>query len=47
MPLTTGEIPVQLLMDSPVSPQEIEPRITVRVFEAVHQPESSPRGRAV
>jgi hypothetical protein len=47
MPLTTADISVQLLMDSTVSLQEIEARITARVFEAVHQPERGPAVRAV
>jgi hypothetical protein len=47
MPLTTADISVQLLMGSTVSLQEIEARITARVFEAVHQPERGPVVRAV
>jgi hypothetical protein len=47
MPLTTADIGNQLLMDSTVSLQEIEARITARVFAAVHQPERGPAVRAV
>ena len=47
MPLTTGEISVQQLMDSAVSPQEIEARITVRIFEALHRLERSPSVQTV
>lgn len=48
MPLTTANIGIQLLMDiSTVSLQEIEARITARVFAAVHQPERGPAVRAV
>ena len=47
MPLSTGDISVQLLMDSTVSLQEIEALITARVFEAVHHPERGPAARAV
>jgi hypothetical protein len=35
MPLTAADIGTQLLMDSTVSLQEIEARITARVFAAV------------
>ena len=41
-PLTTADIGIQLLMDSTVCLQEIEARITPRVFAAVHNPERSP-----
>ena len=37
----------QLLMDSTVCLQEIEARITARVFAAVHHPERGPAVRAV
>ena len=47
MPLTTADIGTQLLMDSTVNLQEIEARITARVFAAVHQPERGPVVRAV
>jgi hypothetical protein len=47
MPLTTADIGIQLLMDSTVSLQEIEARITARVFAAVHHPERGPAVRAV
>ena len=47
MPLTTADIGIQLLMDSTVSLQEIEARLTARVFAAVHQPERGPAVRAV
>ena len=39
MPLTTADIGTQLLMDSTVNLQEIEARITARVFAVVNQPE--------
>lgn len=41
-PLSTADIGIQLLMDSTVSLQEIEARITARVFAALHNPERSP-----
>jgi len=47
MPLTTADIGIQLLMDATVSLEEIEARITARVFAAVHQPERGPAVRAV
>jgi hypothetical protein len=47
MALTTADIGIQLLMDSTVSLQEIEARITARVFAAVHHPERGPAVRAV
>jgi hypothetical protein len=47
MPLTTADIGTQLLMDSTDSLQEIEARITARVFEAVHQPDRGPAVPAV
>lgn len=47
MPLTTADIGIQLLIDSTVSLQEIEARMTARVFAAVHQPERGPAVRAV
>ena len=47
MPLTTADIGIQLLMDSTVNLQEIEARVTARVFAAVHQPERGPAVRAV
>lgn len=37
----------RLLIDSTDSLQEIEARITARVFAAVHQPERGPAVRAV
>jgi hypothetical protein len=46
-PLTTADIGIQLLMDSTVNLQEIEARITARVFAAVHHPERGPAVRAV
>jgi hypothetical protein len=47
MALTTADIGTQLLMDSTDSLQEIEARITARVFEAVHQPDRGPAVPAV
>lgn len=47
MPLTTADIGTQLLMDSTVNLQEIEARMTARVFAAVHHPERGPAVRAV
>ena len=47
MPLTTADIGIQLLMDSTVSLQEIEARLTALVFSAVHHPERGPAVRAV
>jgi hypothetical protein len=47
MALTTADIGTQLLMDSTDSLQEIEARITARVFEAVHHPERGPTVRKV
>jgi hypothetical protein len=47
MPLTIADIGTQLLMDSTVCLQEIEARITARVFAAVHQAERGPAVRAV
>ena len=47
MPLTTADIGIQLLMDSTANLQEIEARITARVFAAVHHPECGPAVRAV
>ena len=47
MPLTTADIGTQLLMDSTANLQEIEARITARVFAAVHHPERGPAVRAV
>ena len=47
MPLTTADIGIQLLMDSTVNLQEIDARITARVFAAVHHPERGPAVRAV
>ena len=47
MALTTADIGTQLLMDSTDSLQEIEARITARVFEAVHQPDCGPAVPAV
>ncbi|MFN9870341.1 MAG: hypothetical protein ACK55E_02755 [Cyanobacteriota bacterium] len=46
MPLTTADIGIQLLMYSTVNLQEIEARLTARVFAAVHQPERGPAMRA-
>ncbi|APD47227.1 hypothetical protein KQ302_03490 [Synechococcus sp. CS-602] len=47
MPLTTSDISIQLLMDSTVSLQEIEARITAGVFTAVHNPDREPAVRQV
>jgi hypothetical protein len=47
MALMTADIGIQLLMDSTANLQEIEARITARVFAAVHQPERGPAVRAV
>ena len=47
MSLTTADIGIQLLMDSTVSLQEIEARLTARVFAAMHQPERGPAVLAV
>lgn len=47
MALTTADIGIHLLMDSTVILQEIEARITARVFAAVHQPERGPDVRVV
>jgi hypothetical protein len=47
MALTTADNGTQLLMDSTDSLQEIEARITARVFEAMHQPERGPAVPAV
>ena len=47
MPLSTAYIGTQLLMDCTVSLQEIEARLTSRVFAVVHHPEHSPAARAV
>lgn len=47
MAMTTADIGTQLLMDSTDSLQEIEARITARVFEAVHQPDRGPAVPAV
>jgi hypothetical protein len=47
MALTTADIGTQLLIDSTDSLQEIEARITARVFEAVHQPDRGPAVPAV
>lgn len=45
MDLSTADISIQLLMDSIVSLQEIECRVTARVFAAVHNPERGPAVR--
>ena len=47
MPLTIADVGTQLLMDCRVCLQEIEARITARVFAAVHHPERGPAVRAV
>ena len=47
MPLSIANIGIQLLMDSTVSLQEIEARLTARVFAAVHHPERGPAVRQV
>ncbi len=47
MALTTADIGIQLLIDSTVNLQEIESRMTARVFAAVHHPERGPAVRAV
>jgi hypothetical protein len=47
MALTIADIGTQLLMDSTDSLQEIEARITARVFGAVHHPERGPTVRKV
>jgi hypothetical protein len=47
MPLTTADIGTQLMTDCTVSLQEIEARVTARVFAAVHHPERGPAVRAV
>jgi hypothetical protein len=47
MPLTTAYIGIQLLMDSMVSLQEFEARLSARVFAAVQHPERGPAVRAV
>jgi hypothetical protein len=47
MPLTTADIGTQLMMECTVSLQEIEARITARVFAAVNHPERGPAVRAV
>jgi len=47
MPHTTADIGIQLLMNSTVSLQENEARITARVFATVHHPEGGPAVRAV
>jgi hypothetical protein len=44
-PLSTADIGIQLLMDTTVSLQEIEARITARVFAAAAQPRTQPSGR--
>jgi hypothetical protein len=45
MALSTADISIQLLMDSTSALQEIESRITARVFSAVHNPEQGPAVR--
>ena len=47
MPLTTADIGIQRLMYSTVSLQEIEARLTARLFAAMHQPERGPAVRAL
>lgn len=47
MPLTTSDISIQLLMDATVCLQEINARLTARVFQAVHSPERGPEVRDV
>ena len=45
MPLSIEVIGIPLAIDSTVSLQEIEARITARVFAAVHHPERGPAVR--
>lgn len=47
MPLSTAYIGTQLLMDCTVSLQEIEARLTSRVFAVVPHPEHGPAVQAV
>ena len=46
MSLSTADISVQLLMDTMNALQEIESRITARVFSAVMEPTQGPAVRA-
>ncbi|MCP9935048.1 hypothetical protein KBZ08_14130 [Cyanobium sp. Candia 9D4] len=43
----TADISIQLLMDTTNTLQEIESRVTARVFGAIHNPEEGPEVRRV
>jgi hypothetical protein len=45
MPFTTGDISIQLLMDTTAALQEIEARMSTHAFGAVHIPDQAPAVR--